>query len=81
MRCIQRHILYVYSLLCLREANVLTVVELRIWTTTVEYGQIITLFFGEHKVITAEQQCLGLILFFFMHLKWLWLLRFFAEML
>ena len=46
---------------------------------TVEHGQIITQnFLGEHKVITAEQQFLGLILWFFMYLKWLWLLRLFV---
>ena len=39
--------------------------------STVEHGQIITKkILGEHKVITAEQQFLGLILCFFMHLKW-----------
>ena len=37
---------------------------------TVEHGQLITKkYLGEHKVITAEQQFLGLILWFFMHLK------------
>jgi hypothetical protein len=50
--------------------------------TTVQDGQKITKFFlGEHKVITSEQQFLGLILCFFMYLKWPWLLRFFAKML
>ena len=33
---------------------------------------------GEHKVITTEQQFLGVILSFFMHLRWPWLSRFFA---
>ena len=32
---------------------------------------------GEYKVITTEQQFLGVILSFFMHLRWLWLSRFF----
>ena len=36
---------------------------------------------GEHKVITPEQQFLGIILWFFMYLKWPWLLRFFEKML
>ena len=27
---------------------------------------------GEHKVITTEQQFLGVILSFFMHLRWPW---------
>jgi hypothetical protein len=36
---------------------------------------------GEHKVITPKQQFLGIILCFFMHLKWLWLLPFIAKML
>ena len=36
---------------------------------------------GEHKVITTEQQFLGVILSFFMHLRWLWLLHFFGIML
>ena len=49
---------------------------------TVEHGQLITKkYLGENKVITAEQQCLGLILCFFMHLKWPGLLRFFAVLL
>ena len=35
------------------------------WISTVEHGQIITEnFLGEHKVITAEQQFLALILCF-----------------
>ena len=34
------------------------------------------LFLGEHKVITPKQQFLGIILCFFMYLKWPWLLRF-----
>ena len=38
-------------------------------------------FLGEHKVITLKQQFLGIVLWFFMHLKWPWLLRFFAKML
>ena len=47
-----------------------------------EHGRIITPnFLGEHKVITAEQQFLGLILCFFMYLKWPWLLRLFAVLL
>ena len=51
-------------------------------TNTVEHGQLITKkYLGEHKVITAEQQFLGLILWFFMHLKWPWLLRLFAVLL
>ena len=50
--------------------------------TTVEHGQLITKkYLGEHKVITAEQQFLGLILWFFMYLKWPWLLRLFAVLL
>ena len=45
-----------------------------------EHGQLITKkYLDEHKVITAEQQFLGLILWFFMHLKWPWLLRSFGE--
>ena len=32
-------------------------------------------------MITAEQQFLGLILWFFMYLKWPWLLRLFAVLL
>ena len=47
-----------------------------------EHGQLITKkYFGELKVITAEQQFLGLILWFVMHLKWPWLLRLFAVLL
>ena len=50
--------------------------------TTVEDGRKITQNgLGEHKVITTEQQFLGLILSFFMHLRWPWLSRFFWEML
>ena len=50
--------------------------------STVQDGQKITkLFLGEHKVITAEQQFLGLILWFFMYLKWPWLLGLFAVLL
>ena len=49
---------------------------------TVEHGQLITKkYLGEHKVITAEQHFLGLILWFFMYLKWSWLLRLFAVLL
>ena len=49
---------------------------------TVEHGQLITKkYLGEHKVITAEQQFLGLILCFFMYLEWPWLLRLFAVLL
>ena len=33
---------------------------------------------GEHKVITTEEQFLGVILSFFMHLRWPWLSRFFC---
>ena len=33
---------------------------------------------GEHKVITTEQQFLGVILSFFMHLRWPWLSCFFC---
>ena len=33
-------------------------------------------FLGEHKVITPKLQFLGIILCFFMYLKWPWLLRF-----
>ena len=51
-------------------------------TITVEYGQLITKkYLSEHKVITAEQQFLGLILCFFMYLKWPWLLCLFAVLL
>ena len=51
-------------------------------SSTVEHGRKITQkILGEHKVITAEQQFLGLILWFFMHLKWPWLLRLFAVLL
>ena len=46
---------------------------------TVEDGWKITQnVLGEHKVITTEQRFLGVILSFFMHLKWPWLSRFFA---
>ena len=49
---------------------------------TVQDGQQITQnILGEHKVITTEQQFLGVILGFFMHLRWLWLLRLFAVLL
>jgi hypothetical protein len=48
----------------------------------VEEGQKINkIFLGEYKVITPEQQFLGIILCFSMYLKWPWLLRFFAKML
>ena len=33
---------------------------------------------GEQKVIATEQQFLGAISTFFIHLRWLWLLRFFC---
>ena len=50
--------------------------------SSVEHGQLITKkYLSEHKVITAEQQFLGLILWFFMCLKWPWLLRLFAVLL
>ena len=49
---------------------------------TVEDGRKITQNgLGEHKVITTEQQFLGVILSFFMHLRWPWLLRLFAVLL
>ena len=50
---------------------------------TVEHGRKITQnLFGEHKVITPEQQFPGVILWgFFMYLGCPWLLRFFAKML
>ena len=48
-------------------------------TNTMEDGRKITQnVLGEHKVITTEQQFLGVILSFFMHLRWLWLSRFFV---
>ena len=51
-------------------------------TGTVEDGRKITQNgLGEHKVITTEQQFLGVILSFFMHLRWPWLLRLFAVLL
>ena len=54
----------------------------QISNTTVEDGQKINKKnLGEHKVITPEQQFLGIILWFFMYLKWPWLLRVFAKML
>ena len=54
----------------------------QISNTTVEDGQKINVKkLGEHKVITPEQQFLGIILWFFMYLKWPWLLRVFAKML
>ena len=49
---------------------------------TVKDGRKITQnVLGEHKVITTEQQFLGVILSFFMHLRWPWLLRLFAVLL
>ena len=49
---------------------------------TVEDGWKITQnVLGEHKVITTEQQFLGVILSFFMHLRWPWLVRLFAVLL
>ena len=49
---------------------------------TVEDGQKINkTCLGEYKVITPEQQFLGIFLCIFMYLKWPWLLRFFAKML
>ena len=57
-------------------------IKIFIIPNTVEHGQLITkTYLGEHKVITAEQQFLGLILWFFMYLKWPWLLRLFAVLL
>ena len=52
----------------------------RFWqVSTVKDGRKITQnILGEHKVITTEQQFLGVILSFFMHLRWPWLLRFFT---
>ena len=48
----------------------------------VKDGQKITPYvLGEHKVITIEQQFLGVILSFLMHLRWPWLLRLFAVLL
>ena len=50
--------------------------------STVEDGRKITQnVLGEHKVITTEQQFLGVILSLFMHLRWPWLLRLFAVLL
>ena len=55
---------------------------LNYWTITVEDGRKITQNgLGEHKVITTEQQFLGVILSFFMHWRWPWLLRLFAVLL
>ncbi len=34
----------------------------------------------EHTIIALKQQLLGVIFCFFMHLRWLWLLRLFAQM-
>ena len=49
---------------------------------TVKDGRKITQnVLGEHKVITTEQQFLGVILSFFMHLRWPWLLGLFAVLL
>ena len=49
-------------------------------TTTVKDRQKITQnVLGEHKVITTEQQFLGVILSFFMRLRWPWLSRFFLH--
>ena len=49
---------------------------------TVEHGQLVTKnYLGKHKVITAKQQFLGLILWFFMYLKRPQLLRLFAILL
>ena len=36
---------------------------------------------GDKNIIALKQQLVGIILCFFMHLKWPWLLRFFAKML
>ena len=48
--------------------------------STVKDGQKITQnVSGEHKVITTEQQFLGAILSFFMHLRWPWLSSLFAK--
>ena len=50
--------------------------------STVEEGQKINkTFLGEYKVITPEQQFLGIILCFSMYFKWPWLLRFFVKIL
>ena len=54
----------------------------QISNTTVEDGQKINIKkLGEQKVTTPEQQFLGMILWFFMYLKQLWLLRFFEKVL
>ena len=45
---------------------------------TTGQGKITQNVLGEHKAITTEQQFLGVILSFFMHLRWPWLSRFFA---
>ena len=45
--------------------------------TVQDRRKITQIFFGEHKAITPERQFLGLILSFFMHLRWPWLSRFF----
>ena len=52
--------------------------QIRAWChNTVKGGQKITQnVLGEHKVVTTEQQFLGVILSFFMHLRWPWLSRF-----
>ena len=79
----ESHNLCVYQ----RFVSSIGIIEKAIWIfnclgSTVEYGQLITKkYLGEHKVITAEQQFLGLILWFFMYLKWPWLLRLFAVLL
>jgi hypothetical protein len=41
----------------------------------------IKVFQENNNMIALKQQLLGIILCFFMHLKWPWLLRFFAKML
>ena len=47
--------------------------------STVQDGRKITQnVLGEYKVITTEQQFLGVILSIFMHLRWPWLSRFFV---
>ena len=50
-------------------------------TTTVEYFYYsieIKVFQGDNNIIALKEQLLGIILCLFMHLKWQWLLRFFA---
>ena len=52
---------------------------LKLTYSTVQDGHKITQnVLGEHKVITTEQQFLGVILSFFMHLRWPWLSLSFA---